>query len=154
MLSYEDYMSTDGPIAVEPLIVLNGGLHGKAVPKEDGCNTNVVSKQCLRKNRKLFKIAKVQSCVNHSQKYTYEESVELIISRTLKLGTHVYTSNWVVAYGRYDVLLGMPWHFAHNPRIDYLQRVVQVGSDEFPVDSFGDKRVAKSIKDISDEPQC
>ena len=45
MLSHEDYIPTDGPIPVEPLILLNGWLHGKAVKvvNDDGCNTNVVS---------------------------------------------------------------------------------------------------------------
>ena len=143
MLNHEDYIPTDGPIQGEPLIVLNSWLHGKVakVLKDDGCNTNVVSTQVLRNDRKLFKIAKVRSCANHSQKDTPEESVELIISGTLRLVTHVYKSNWVVASGRYEVLLGMPWHVAHNPRIDYVQRVVQVGGDEIPVDSFGDERV-------------
>ena len=97
----------------------------------------------MRNNRKLFKIAKVRSCENHSQKDTSEESGELIISGTLKLGTHVYTSSCVVANGRYGVLLGMPWHVAHNRRIEYVQRVVQVGGGEIPVDSFGDERVSK-----------
>ena len=120
MLSHEDYIPTDGSIPVEPLIVLNGWRHGRAVKvlKDDGCNTNVVSTQFLRNNRKLFKIAKVRSCLNHSQRDTSEEFEELIISGTFKLVTHVYTSNCVVASGRYDVLLGMPWHVAHTPRID------------------------------------
>ena len=145
MLSHEDYIPIDRPIPAEPLIVLNGWLHGKAVKvlQDDRCNTNVVLTQCLRSNRKVFKIAEVRSCVNHPQKDTSEESEELIISGTLKLGTHVYTYNWVVASGRYDVLLGMPWHVAHNPRIDYVQRIVQVDGDEIPVDSFADERVSK-----------
>ena len=145
MLSHEDYIFTDRPIPLQLLFVLNYWLHGKAVKvfKEDGCNTNVVSPQCLRNNRKLFKIAKERSCVNHSQNDTSEESEELIISGTLKLGAHVYTSYWMVPNGRYDVLLGMPWHFAQIPRIDYVQRVVQICGDENPVDSFGDERVSK-----------
>ena len=145
MLIHEDYIPTDGPIAVELLNVLKGWLHGKAVKvlKDDECDTNVLSTQFLRNTRTLFKIAKVRSCVNHSQKDTSEEFEELIISGTLKLGTHVYTSNWVVANGRYDVLLGMPWHVAHYPRVDCFQRVVQVGGDEISVNSFGDEGVSK-----------
>ena len=59
------------------------------------------------------------------------------------MGTHVYTSDWVVANGRYGFLLGMPWHVPHNPKIDYVQRAVQFGGDEIPVDSFGDEKVSK-----------
>lgn len=93
----------------------------------------------MNDNRKLFEIENVPSCVNHSQNGTSEKSSELILSGTLKLGAHKYTSNWVVANARYDVLLGIPWHVAHNPRVDYVQRVVQVGDDEIPVDPFDNK---------------
>lgn len=83
----------------------------------------------------------MRSCVNHSQKDTSEESSELIISGTLKLGTHVRTSNGELAHGRYAVLLGMTWHVSHNPRINSVQRVVHVGGDEIPASSISHERV-------------
>lgn len=72
-----------------------------------------------------------------------ENASELIFNGTLKLGTHEYTSNWVVANARYDVLLGMPWHAAHNPNIDYVNRTVKIGTDVIPVDSY----------ELKDEPR-
>ena len=44
---------------------------------------------------------------------------------------------------RYDVLLGMPWHVANNPEIDYTNRVVKVGSDVFPVYFHEEKSVPR-----------
>ena len=30
---------------------------------------------------------------------------------------------------RYDVLLGMPWHVANNPKVDYKRRIVKVNEE-------------------------
>lgn len=46
--------------------------------------------------------------VGHSGKNSDGEANKNFICAVLKLGDHEYTSNWVVANCRYDVLLGMP----------------------------------------------
>ena len=105
------------------------------VLKDDGCNTNVVSKEFLAKyrSRNIFEVCQVNVTVEYSQKGTKEEASEVRLNGTLRLGAHTYTSNWIVANFRYDVLLGMLWHVAHNPSINYEQKIVKVGPDVIPV---------------------
>ena len=80
----------------------------------------------------MFDTIKTNVQVKHSQDMDTEDTSELILNGTLMLGSHEYTSNWLMASSRNDVLLGMPWHVANNPEIDYTNRVVKVGSDVFP----------------------
>ena len=67
--------------------------------------------------------------VNHSNEGTSENASRFVLNGTLRIGSHTYTLNWVVANCRYDVLLGMPLHVAHNPQIDFVKRNVTVGCD-------------------------
>ena len=79
-----------------------------------------------------------------------------MLKGTLRLGAHAYTSNWIVANCRYDVLLGMPWHVAHNPSINYEQRIVKVGpgvipafqknDEKIPVTNLGVKKFRRMLK--------
>ena len=119
---------TDGPIPVEPLLVLNGKLNGVSVRvlKDDGCNTNVISQSFLDRYRKTFEVHNFKTLIKHSRDRSAEESSEVVMNATLNMQTHSYRSNWVFADCRYDVLFGMPWNVANNPRIDYTKRVVQV----------------------------
>lgn len=120
---------TDGLIPVAPLIVLDGSLNGIRVQvlKDDGCNTNIVSERLVKMYRKKFKIVNRKVVIQHSKSDSNENSSQVIVNGTLKIGDHLYTSNWVVSNSRYDVLLGMPWHVAHNPEIDYDSQIVKVG---------------------------
>jgi len=140
-----DEDSTEGLIPVEPLLVLDGDLNGKRVRvlKDDGCNTNVVSHDFFMNNRKLFSVVKKNVEVRHSKRETVEEASEIILGGTVRIGTHVFKSNWVVASCRYDVLLGMPWHVAHNPKIDYSRRIVKVGADILPLETTLDLKEDK-----------
>ena len=124
--------SNDDEVPVEELMIIDGNLEGKNVKvlKDDGCNTNVVSKAFFNKNRKLFKWRRDDIEVWHSKSKSLENSTEVIQGATLRIGKHSYKSNWVVASCRYDVLLGMPWHVANNPSIDYKKRTVKVASNE------------------------
>ena len=97
----------------------------------------------VKRNKGLFDTVKTDVQVKYSQEGNTEDASELILNGTLKLGSHGYTSNWLVASSRYDVLLGMPWHVANNPEIDYSNRVVKVGSDVFPVDFREEENVPR-----------
>lgn len=50
----------------------------------------------------------------------------MVANGTVSLGPYTYTGNWIVADCRDDVLLGMPWHAAENPRVDYRSRRLRV----------------------------
>ena len=122
----------DKNVPIDDLILLNGSLGGIRVKvlKDDGCNTNVVSQEFFRRNRKNFNWKGCNVEVSHSHKGSVENSSQVILGATLTIGKHSYKSNWLVASCRYDVLLGMPWHVAHNPYINYKSRTVKIGNDE------------------------
>lgn len=146
-----DSNKTDGcrgdSIPIEPLFVMNGTFNGMPVRilKDDGCNTNVVSRKFVQRNAEAFKTIRRNVKVNHSDDDRVEQATQIILDGRLKVGNHEYLSNFVVANCRYDVLLGMPWHVASNPQVSYPARVVQLKDDTLPVmtgaEEFG--RVAK-----------
>ena len=121
-----------GEVPLEPLLVLRGRLNGVSVRvlKDDGCNTNVISSRIVDLNRQNFRVIRKNVVVKHSKDGTNEQSSQIVLHGTLKIGSHTYTSNWVVSDTRYDVLLGMPWHVAHNPQTDYNKRIVRVHDGE------------------------
>jgi Aspartyl protease len=126
---------------------MDGTFNGKPVRilKDDGCNTNVVSRKFVQRNAEAFKTVRRNVKVNHSDDDRVEQAAQIILDGRLKVGNHEYLSNFVLANCCYDVLLGMPWHVASNPRVSYYARVVQLKDDTLPVmpgaEEFG--RVAK-----------
>lgn len=119
------------------LIVLRGMLAGQQVRvlKDDGCNTNVISKEFFAKNANLLTVSRTNTCISHSKQGITEQSTHLIRNATLHLGEHAYTSNWAVADSRYDVMLGMPWHAEVNPKIFYAKRELRFKGKMLPLDA-------------------
>lgn len=97
--------------------------------KDDGCNTNVISRNFVQRNRKHLHIQNSDSKIIHSNRDFVEESIEVVINATIQIGYHKYSSNWAVASCRYDVLLGTPWHHDMNPITDYTNGTVTVGKE-------------------------
>ena len=95
--SRDDNIPTERPILVERLLVLRGTMNSLSlkVLKDDGCNTNVVSREFLAKfrSRNIFEVFLENVTVQHSQKGTTENASEVILNGTLRLGAHTYTSN-------------------------------------------------------------
>lgn len=118
-------------IPLEPLLVLEGELNDVSVRvlKDDGCNTNVISQRLYDLNRQCFRSKRKKVVVRHSRDGWTEVSSKIVLNGTLTIGAHTYTSNWVVMNTRYDVLLGMPWHVANNPEVDYPNRIVKVNEE-------------------------
>ena len=81
------------PIPVDPLIVLDGELNGVKVRvlKDDGCNTNVVSKILVKKFRHCFKVVEDDVLVQHSDKDSDKRSSQVVLNGTLNIGNHTYT---------------------------------------------------------------
>lgn len=121
--------TTDGIIPVEDLIIFEGEMHGQVVEilKDDGRNTNVVSKDCARRNAHLFQLEEADLIITHSKRNSEEKSGQVIVQAEVKVGLHSYTSNWAVVDCRCDVLLGMPWHKENKPEVDYSIPPVSVG---------------------------
>lgn len=97
------------------------------VLNDDGCNTNVLSKDFVERHRSLFKTHNVTSTIHHSDKHHVDHSNEIVLNAEIEIGGHRYSSNCVVADCRYDVLLGMPWHEETNPKMNYKTRELKVG---------------------------
>lgn len=87
--------------------------------KDDGCNTNVMSKTFVQMYRHLLDVRPTTATINHSSKHVKEESGEMVVGAEVEIGPHQYTSNWVVADCRYDIMLGMPWHVENDLKINY-----------------------------------
>ncbi len=89
----------NGSLPLETLMVVEGSLNGKPIRvlKDDGCNTNAVSREFLKFNSELFKVVQRPVEVMHSEYNTVEKASEVILGAELRIGTHVYTSNWVLA---------------------------------------------------------
>lgn len=130
-------------IPVKPLITLCGTLAGQqlTILKDDGCNTNVLSKTFVNKNRHLLNIQKEQSVISHSDKDYIETSSDIVVDAEVEIGCYKYRSNWVVANSRYDMLLGMPWHEEANPDTDYSSKTVWVGNVTLTARTDKDDRI-------------
>lgn len=126
----KENIPSDDPIPVEPLLVLNGTLNSLPVQllKDDGCNTNIVSKRLVNRNRYFFRLAKKSCVIQHSKEYANEITTDMILNGTVKIESHTFRTNWLVPDCRYDVLLGMPWHVKFKPTVDYEKRIVKGNS--------------------------
>lgn len=114
--------------------MLKGELRGYNVNilKDDGCNTNVISSDFVRKHRKELDIRACNLTIHHSNKEIEETATEVVWDTEVRIGNSVYRSNWVVSETRYDVLLGMPWNEEIDPRINYCTKQVIVDILQLP----------------------
>lgn len=110
-------MTFDGTFAGQHVIVL----------KDDGCNKIVISMEFVKRNRSYLKVKKMRSTISHSDKDQIETSSEIVLDAKVQIGDHFYRSNWVVANGRYDLLLGTPWHYTNEPTTNYENGRVTIG---------------------------
>lgn len=146
-------------IPLKPLLKIEGTLNGIPVVilKDDGCNTNVISKRFVRENRKKLKFKEIRTMISHSKEGLDEISRECVFNATVRIGSHCYTSNWIVGDCRYDLLLGMPWHVTCQPKVDYKNREIYVGDEKIrspirnddegiSVTSIGVKEFRKKIR--------
>lgn len=131
-------------LPIDELFVLPGMMAGKQVTvlKDDGCNTNILSTDFVRRNRHLLQTAKRNTVIKHSDKETTQRSNIVVLNATLNIDSHLYTSNWVVANSRYDVILGIPWHVTYNPIINYTKHTVSVNGSSLP-----------TVRDNNDKPR-
>lgn len=115
----DTYTAIEAP--VDERITLIGFIAGRQVVvlKDDGSNTNVISKSFVDANRDLLYVLPSPANINHSKRNSVEETIEIVIDAEVGIGSHKYRSNWIVSDCRYDILLGMPWHHNAYRRINY-----------------------------------
>ena len=99
-----------------------------------------MSKEFFERNREYFNWENSNLEVSHSKKGTDENASKAILVAKLKIGKHSYKSNWHAANCRCDIL-GIPWHFAHNPKIDYVKRIVKVGEKNLSIKNSNEREV-------------
>lgn len=100
--------------------------------KDDGCNTNVLSKDFVRHNRAILRVFRTDIKISHSRKTAEESSDEMVTDTELQIGAHRYNSNWAVVNCRYDVLLDVPWHTDSLPGVCYETKIVSVDVNVLP----------------------
>lgn len=134
---------------ISPLTVLQGILGGEEVNilKDDGCNTNVISRDFANKHRANLDIRECKLSISHSNKFMDEEANEIVYNTTLKIGGTEYTSNWAISDIHYDVILGMPWHIQVEPNISYGTRTITVDKNILPTKKL-EKEPTVSITNI------
>lgn len=103
------------------------------VLKDDGCNTNVVCKDFIKRNGSRFEVHPYHIKVVHSGKGSSKTAPKMFVNAALRLGSHEYVSNWAIVDSRYDVLLEMLCHKSINPEIDYSVPFVSVKNIFLPV---------------------
>ncbi len=69
---HDDDISTEGPVPVDDLMMLEGSIERKRVRalKEDGCNTNVLSRESFKDNSESFHVVKTDVKVQRSENKT------------------------------------------------------------------------------------
>lgn len=107
--------------------------HQVIVLKDDGCNTNVLSRSFVKANRDILDVRSSSATINHSNRNSVEHSSEIVVDAEIEIGPHKYRSNWVVSDCRYDVLLGMPWHQDTCPKMDYETGELKIGNSVLPL---------------------
>lgn len=87
---------------IEQLFALPGMMEDKEVTvlKDDGCNTNILSTDFVRRNRHLLQITKRKTIIKYSDKNTTLLSNLVVINDIINIDKHIYNSNWVVADSR------------------------------------------------------
>lgn len=116
-------------VPIHDLITFQRFMAGRAltVLNENGCHTNVISREIAARNRHLLHIHKRKSVVRHSKKDLVETTSEIFLDTELEIRQHRYRSNWIIADCRDDILWCMPWHVNCNPTANYRTRTVRCG---------------------------
>lgn len=80
------------------ILLMEGELNGGRVRvlKDDGCDMNFGSFDFVQDHRELFRIVKSSAMVRHTKKQYVNAEWELILERTVSIGTHTYVSRCVV----------------------------------------------------------
>lgn len=65
-----------------------------------------------------------------------ESSHQMVNNAKIKIGSHIYRSNWAISDLRYDILLEMPWHEEVKPRINYKKKRCLSEGKFFAVNTF------------------
>lgn len=116
--------------------------------KDDGCNTNVISKDFVDKHPHLFRIEDTNITVIHSKKESREVATQVVMGTGIRIGTQSYRSNWAVADCRYDVLLGMTWNKDTAPKVSYEEPTVCIGEEILPIRSADDEHQRVKITNL------
>lgn len=122
-------------VPVSDLMTMRGMLHGREVTilKEDGSNSNVISKDIIKKYVYQLDTRDAEVNISHLKKDTGAKETSVVVGATIQIGDHWYTSHWVVSNLRYDILLGMPWHQEMKPKVNNEQRSISVQKISSPL---------------------
>lgn len=93
-------------VPIHPLFVLYDMIHGQQckILKDDGYNTNIVSRDFIRRNEKYFKIINQKPSIEHSNEDSSEQITGVVVDAIVQIGKHQYQSSWAIFNCRYDLI--------------------------------------------------
>lgn len=97
-------------ISVEKLILLDGNINPEQILKDDGCNTNDVSKSLLNQNIYHLNVTNTSTVISNSKPGTGEEINQVILDAELEAGGQQYISRSFVGDYRFEVMFRIQWH--------------------------------------------
>lgn len=68
-----------------------------SVLKDDGINTNAVSKDFVKRHRRLLQLKSTDVIISDSSRSSTERATGMIIDAELQIGSHSNKSNWIVS---------------------------------------------------------
>lgn len=86
----------------------------------------------VNRNRHTLDVRPCNLSICHSNGTVEENVGEIVYNNSITIGGREYRSNWAVSNTRYDIILGMPWHKANKPIINYETRQVKVENEILP----------------------
>lgn len=122
-------------VPTSPLLVLYGNIYSLQckILKDDGCNTNIISADFIKKNRKYFTKINKALPIKNSYEHSSETTNMVVLDAVLQIWKHQYRPNWAVVNCRYDVILGTPWNEDIQVITDYNKKSLTVNVRFIPV---------------------
>ena len=101
------------------LLIVFGGTANRieaTILKDDGCNTNVISRDFYHKYATAFNAETIEGVkIQHSSRSSSENANTVLKNVNIAICNHRYISDFLVADSRYDIILGTLWHIERSP---------------------------------------
>jgi hypothetical protein len=118
------------------MIVMKGRINGHdaRILLDSGSSGNFVSDKFIDRNKLSSTIEKG---MNHQKVKLADgsrcDSTGVLQSATIDIGDYTDDINLsTLSLHDYDVILGIPWLEKHNPKIDWIKRIVEIGTSHTP----------------------
>lgn len=101
--------------------------------KADGCNTNIISGEFIRRKERYFNVIDRKRCIEHSSEDSSELTNGVAVDAEVRIARHRYRSNWTVVNCWYDVILRTPWNNENKVITDHKAQKLTVNDRLIPI---------------------